>query len=124
MSDSYEQLKQNNLSQEGRDKLDDGGYYEVTMFLDWTNPPVANADNYLTVDFVLNDEIEDEFFDSIDFESEDDLGERENAIATVLNHSLAELLERGLILDAYGNDHIETVDDLEEHVGDFRIVGH
>lgn len=123
MSDSYEQLKQNNLSQEGRDKLNDGGYYEVTLFLDWTNPPESGADNYLTVDFVLNDDIEDEFFSSIDFESENNLGERDNSIATILNHSLAEMLERGLILDAYANDYIETVDDLEEHVGNFRIVG-
>lgn len=124
MSDRYEQLKQNNLSQEGRDKLDDGGYYEVTLFLDWTNPPEPGADNYLTVDFVLNDDIEDEFFSDVDFQTKDPQGERENQIATILNHSLGELLERGLVLDAYANDHIQTVDDLEEHVGNFRIVGH
>jgi hypothetical protein len=48
MSDRYEQLKQNNLSQEGREKLDDGGYYEITVFVDWTNPPSSDPDNYLT----------------------------------------------------------------------------
>lgn len=124
MSDRYEQLKQNNLSQEGREKLDDGGYYEVTLFIDWTNSPETNPDNYLTVDFVLNDDIEEEFFPEIDFESDDPVGERENQIATVLDHSLSELLERGLVLQAYNNEYIQSVDDLEEHIGDFRIVGH
>lgn len=123
MSD-YEQLKQNNLSQEGRDKLDDGGYYEVTLYLDWTNPPEGEIDHYLTLDFVLNDDIREEFFPEIDFESEDPTGERENRIATTLDHSLGELLDRGLVLNVYGNDHIENVDDLEEHLDDFRIVGH
>lgn len=124
MSERYEELKQNNLSQEGRDKLDDGGYYEVTLHIDWQHPPNGNHDNYLTVDFVLNDEIEEEFFSDVDFQTEDQLGERENHIATILDHSLGELLERGLVLDAYGNDHIESVDDLEEHLADFRIAGH
>lgn len=120
MSDRYEQLKQNNLSQEGREKLDDGGYYEVTVFVDWTNPPSSDPDNYLTIDFVLNDEIEEEFFPEINFESDDT--ERDNQIADVLNHSLSTMLERGLILDAYGNEHIDTVDKLEKHVTDFRII--
>jgi len=124
MSDSYEELKQKNLSDEGREKLEDGGYYEVTISLDWTHPPVEKADTYATIDFVLNDDIEEEFFSEIDFESEDALGERENSIAISLNHNLDVMLERGLILDAYDNDHIQTVDDLKEHVGDFRIIGH
>lgn len=122
MSDSYEKRKQNNLSQEGRKVLDEGGYYEVHLFLDWTIPPESETDHHLTLDFVANKDIEDEFFPSVDFESDERIEKREDKIAGHLNACLGELLERGLILDVYGNKHIGSVSDLEDHLEEFRIV--
>jgi len=119
MSDSYEELKQKNLSEEGREKINNGGFFEITVLIDWTTPEFT--DSYLTIDFVLDESIEDEFFSDIDFDSEN-FEERDDMIASALGHSLGEMIERGLILDAYGNKHISSVDELDEHVKDFRVI--
>lgn len=97
------------------------GYYELHLSFSWTDDR-ADGPQSVTIDFQTTPSVEDAYPSTLEDEEDLSFEDAEEERRRWLAENLQELLEMGLVTDAYANDWISSVADLEEEIDQMNLT--
>lgn len=90
------------------------GYYEIHLGFFWSDDREEGPQS-ITVDFQLTEEMEEDYPGK---EAEEDHGfaNAERMREDWVQHHISMLLDRGFVVDIYGHDDIQSIEDFKENM--------
>lgn len=98
-----------------RDEPVNDGYYELYLTFGWKDNR-SDEPQTVTIDFQTTPSVEEDYPSTLEADEDMSFESAEEQREFWLAQNLNELLEMGLVTDAYANDWISSVEDLEEEL--------
>lgn len=97
------------------------GYYELHLSFSWTDGR-DDSPQSVTIDFQTTPSVEESYPSTLETDEDMSFEDAEEERRRWLSENLHELLDMGLITDAYANEWISSVADLESEIDQMNLT--